>query len=288
MVQTKQVWKPDGLQEAWETASQLKQDFCFVAGGTWLRTQWENGEHQPANLIALDDVPEMHASIQEDSRHLVIGSLTLLSDLIESPLVLERVPLLQEACSRIAAPSIRHQATIGGNIMSAVGDTLPVLLVYEAVFRWYDGTQIIEQPVEEWVQEEKAPMRLLLEIAIPIRERPEGTLSFFVKTGRRETFIPSQVTVAGMILTDASGSVYDAKLAAGGGSAVPARLHGAEALFLRSSSRKLFPALMHDQIKREFQPPGDVFASSEYKKRVAANLIVGEWYRKERGFVEAQ
>lgn len=281
MIKTEQVWKPAALSEAWMLFQHYQDDCCFVAGGTWLRTQWEAGTlNRPSQLISLESVPEISSSAEKRGDSIFIGSLARLSALIEDPLIQEELPELAKACARTAAPSIRNQATIGGNVLTRIGDTLPSLLIYNAELIWFDGNSTVEEMLEDWLQTVKKESRILVGISLPLQKDYANMVMFYMKTGRRETFIPSQVSVAGRISCDENGDVIEAALAAGGGNAIPVRLRKSEALFKKSYARNLFPALVHQQIKEEFNPPSDVFASAAYKKRVAANLIVSEWYRK--------
>lgn len=280
-MKTKQVWKPATISEAWTLANKFKDDYCFVAGGTWLRTQWEAEiSAQPAQMISLDEVPEVQTKIESGKTAVVIGSLTPLAVVMKHPIVQTELPLLAKACARTGAPSIRNQATLGGNVLTKVGDTIPALMIYEAELTWFDGEGYSTEPIEEWLAGTEKETRILVELTFPLLSLISDYMQFYIKTGRRETFVPSQVTVAGFVSFNQAGEVIEARLCAGGGSALATRLSQTETLFVKSSSRSLFPALMHQKIKEEFNPPNDVFASSAYKKRVAANLIVSQWFKK--------
>src|SRR6188474_3066537 len=65
---------------------------------------------------------------------LSIGALATHSDLIRSPLVRRRVPILASAAREVGGVQIQNRGTIGGNVANAspAGDTLPVLAVAEA------------------------------------------------------------------------------------------------------------------------------------------------------------
>lgn len=289
MMKTKQVWKPSTISEAWTLADKFKEECCFVAGGTWLRTQWEADiSEQPAQLVSLDEVPELQEKVESGNNRVVIGSLTRLSVIMKHPIVQKELPLLIKACVRIGAPSIRNQATLGGNILTKVGDTLPALMIYEAELTWFDGEGYKTESIDDWLRNSPQETRILVQISFPLLTVTNDYLQFYTKTGRRETFIPSQVTVAGFVSFNKMGEVTEARLCAGGGSALSVRLPETEKLFLTSSTRNLFPALMHQKIKSEFHPPSDVFASSEYKKRVAANLIVSQWFKRGSDIVAAK
>lgn len=281
MMKTKQVWKPATIAEAWMLSSRFEEESCFVSGGTWLRTQWEAAMiEEPPQLISLDNIPELKAGIELHRDEVIIGSLARLPVLMENVIVQRELPLLVKACERIAAPSIRNQATLGGNILTKLGDTVPALLIYEAALVWYDGNGYHTVLLEDWLESREKETKILVQIKIPLLSQTTDMLQFYMKTGRRETFIPSQVMVAGHVGMSSSGEVMEAKIVAGGGNAIAKRLKETEKLFLESSARSLFPALVHQKIKSEFQPPDDVFASSAYKRRIAANLIVSSWYKR--------
>src|SRR4030081_2684570 len=59
---------------------------------------------------------------------LSIGALATLSDLIRSPLVGRRVPMLAAAAREVGGVQIQNRGTLGGNVANAspAGDKLPV------------------------------------------------------------------------------------------------------------------------------------------------------------------
>src|SRR5258706_9107431 len=64
-----------------------------------------------------------------------IGALATHTDLIASPLVGRRVPMLAAAAREIGGVQIQNRGTLGGNVAngSPAGDTLPVLAAADAV-----------------------------------------------------------------------------------------------------------------------------------------------------------
>lgn len=286
MVTEEKVWQPDNLHDAWFLSDQLKQESCFVSGGTWLRTQWESGTKAVSpNLISLENIPDMKAGIYEayvhSQNHVVIGALTTLSDVIKHPGT--RASLLAEACRRIAAPSVRNQGTLGGNILTRTGDTLPSLLVMQARLNWFDGRKIVTETVEQWLRRKNSRIRILVSVMIPAEKRgeePVEDFSFYIKSGRREAFIPSVVTVSckGTYMKEKR-TFRHIRLAAGGGNEIPARLKETEALLENSIYSKELLQDVYTLVRKEFVPAGDPFAAENYKRKTAANLIVSELYR---------
>src|SRR5438874_12090445 len=66
---------------------------------------------------------------------LSIGALATHTDIIRSPLVRKRLPMLAAASREVGGVQIQNRGTIGGNVAngSPAGDTLPVLAAADAV-----------------------------------------------------------------------------------------------------------------------------------------------------------
>jgi len=73
----------------------------------------------PEAIINLKTIPNLQY-IREKHQTLEIGALTKLVDIIESPLIRERYPVLSEAARSIGSPQIRNIATLGGNLCQEV------------------------------------------------------------------------------------------------------------------------------------------------------------------------
>lgn len=70
---------------------------------------------QPEHLIDINRIPELRG-IREEGGTVVIGAMTVENDLINSPILQAKVPLLAEAAKLIADPQVRNRGTIGGDI----------------------------------------------------------------------------------------------------------------------------------------------------------------------------
>ena len=82
------------------------------------------------DLWPLDDLRR----IRVENGALSIGALATYTELIRSPLVRRRLPILASAAREIGGVQIQNRGTLGGNVVNAspAGDTLPVLAVAEA------------------------------------------------------------------------------------------------------------------------------------------------------------
>ncbi|WP_332691729.1 FAD binding domain-containing protein [Halalkalibacter lacteus] len=286
MVTTQKIWSPADLNEAWEIQNNLKPgEYCFVSGGTWLRAQWEAKlRKMSSNLISLEKVSEMQEVKEQLSfgkREIVIGSQVTLASCIQSEIIQKYLSPLVKACHRIAAPSIRNQGTIGGNIYTAAGDTLPVFLIFNTKLRWFNGQTIETESLEQWLitlqaNNFKRDNRILVDVVIEVEDKEnKGDFSFFTKVGRRETFTASLVTVASRGTVDHDGIFRNVLLAASGGP-VPIRLSATELELQNQSCSTDLLKIIHKSIMNEFEAITDAFASSNYKKSVVANLLVSE------------
>ena len=69
----------------------------------------------PEAIINIKTIPGLDY-IREDENCLRIGALVSLADMVRSPLLNHKYPLLVEAARKVATPQIRNVATIGGNL----------------------------------------------------------------------------------------------------------------------------------------------------------------------------
>jgi len=87
----------------------------LLAGGHSLLPMMKLRFAQPEHLIDLNRIDALRG-IREDGNTIVIGAMTVENDLIASPVLQARVPLLCEAARLIADPQVRNRGTIGGDI----------------------------------------------------------------------------------------------------------------------------------------------------------------------------
>ncbi|KZN97496.1 FAD binding domain-containing protein [Aeribacillus pallidus] len=272
------IWMPTDLREAWRLRQLLQLESHFIAGGTLWQTKWEKGAPQPSHLISLENIKILEAIYEKEDggqNFLHLGALIRLADCLRHPIIKAKWPLLTKAVKTIAAPAVRNLGTIGGNVASTIGDAIPALLVMEAKIGCFDGDDIKKIDLDHWLNEEFKD-DLITEIVVPEISAPPSYVHFYQKIGRREAFSGSVVTIAGIIGQNDNGTIDFARLAAGGGENRPRRLRITEQLL---DGRKVESALLkkvHEAVFSEFQPVGDAFFSADYRRRVAANIVIAE------------
>lgn len=281
------LWQPENLEEAREIVNRVSPYYQWAAGTTLLRTQWEMGTApMPKHLISLMRIQELRECTEEEGA-LHIGALTKLSSCANDEMVKMYFPLLIQAVEQISAPPIRNLATLGGNVVSGVGDSIPALLVYEGDLLWMTDQGFIVKKLADWLGEWRAGQRnaadILINIQVPVPcvklGDGEREISFFRKIGRREAFTPSLVTIAFHGTVNSKGEWTSAKMAAGGGARPGMRLRQSEKLITQSILSELSLNNLAEQIQAEFDTYSDVFASENYRKQTAASLFVSELWR---------
>ncbi len=126
---------PRSVGEALQLLSSLGTDAKLLAGGHSLLPMMKLRFAQPAHLIDLNRIDALRG-ISEQGGQVVIGAMTVETDLLNSELLKARVPLLPEAVQYIADPQVRNRGTIGGDIAHGdPGNDHPALsLALEATF----------------------------------------------------------------------------------------------------------------------------------------------------------
>lgn len=111
-----------------------KPDACLIAGGTDVLINLREGKDEYRNLIDIHELPELKSITLSNSGELIIGSGVSFTELAESSVVAERIPMLVETVSTIAGPQLRNMATIGGNICNGMtsADSAPPLFALNA------------------------------------------------------------------------------------------------------------------------------------------------------------
>jgi CO/xanthine dehydrogenase FAD-binding subunit len=199
---------------------------------------------------------------------LEIGALTTYSDLIASPLVRRRLPILAEASRWVGSPQIQNRGTLGGNVANAspAGDTLPVLAVAEAtvVLRSADGERRVPfgSFYAGYRQTVMRPDELIVAIEVP---RVAGR-QWFRKVGTRAAQAISKVVMAAV-------RAPHPRIALGSVAPTVVRVPRTEAVLAGGGTLPEAQAVL----VQEIQPIDDLRSTAAYRRRVSANLLAQFW-----------
>ena len=276
LLNTFEYLKPTSLGEALSVLDELKEKKTQVlAGGTdlipWLRGRVKDVDY----LIDLADTGLDHILFDDDQGQARIGAMVTFTALCEHPEVRRRLPSVAEAALQVGAVQTRNQATIGGNLCSAVPslDGAPSLLVLGATLRLQ--TQGSERliPIEQFFLGPRRtvlqPGEVLTEVVVPLRE--DFTASF-LRMGRRKALTLSIVNVAAGLAMDGQ-QVSQARIALGAVAPTPIRAYKAEQLL---QGRKMAPELFAEAAAvaaTEISPISDLRASADYRRKISVVLV---------------
>ena len=125
--------KPETLEQALEMLAQNPRARP-IAGGTDVLVRLRDDPGEFRELVDIHELEELKGIRQEDDRGIFIASGTTFTELMESEIIREKLPVLAQASATVAGPQIRNMATLGGNICNGApsADGAAPLLVLEA------------------------------------------------------------------------------------------------------------------------------------------------------------
>jgi aerobic carbon-monoxide dehydrogenase medium subunit len=121
--------RPSSVKEAVGLLAQLGDDGRALAGGHSLIPMMKLRLATPANLVDLGGIADLKG-IRADGNDIIIGAMTTQHDLIGSPLLGEKFPILRETSEQIADPQVRYLGTLGGNVANGdPGNDMPAVML---------------------------------------------------------------------------------------------------------------------------------------------------------------
>jgi carbon-monoxide dehydrogenase medium subunit len=193
-----QFFKAASAEEACDLLSQFGSKAHLLAGGTDLMVSVNQRELSPEVLIFLGACGLDYIKAEGDN--LIIGAATPYTDILESDLVAEKAPMLQEAVSQIASPAIRNVGTIGGNLGTAspAADSATPLLALGATVKLISNGGGREVAIEDFFtgpgETVRKPDEIIQELIIPAQ--PQVTRWAYHKLGKRKAQSLSVVSAA--------------------------------------------------------------------------------------------
>jgi CO/xanthine dehydrogenase FAD-binding subunit len=238
-----------------------------LAGCTDVYVGLQFGTWTSRRFIDLWHLDELRG-IERRGKALRLGALTTYTDVIASPLVQRRVPMLVAAAREVGGRQIQHRGTIAGNVAngSPAGDTLPVLAAADArlILQSAAGTREVELTrfYTGYRTSLLAPDELIVAIEIPTIDGRQ----WWRKVGTRRAQAISKVMMAGV-------RGDEVRVAIGSVAPTVVRLSRTEAALTAGRSLDEAQATLRDEVT----PIDDVRSSAEYRRAVSANLLAQFW-----------
>lgn len=194
----------------------------IIAGGTDIMVQILEKDQKWSELECLIDLTALEKDlryIRVDGEKIHIGALSTHTDIEESVITKTFLPFLCKACGTVGSPQIRNRGTIGGSICNAspaadpltpmiAADTIVVIQNMDGIRRvplkeFYLGKGAIDLKRGEFVKE------------FIVSKLPYGSVTEFVKLGRRKALAISRLNVSAALLLDRTGTIKEARISPG-------------------------------------------------------------------------
>ena len=229
-----------------------------LAGGTDLMVMMHAGTLRPEPRAVLDlwSLPELKG-IRRVGEALEIGAAEPYTAIIRSTEAARYVSALVAAARTIGAAQIQNRGTLGGNLANAspAGDTLPVLLAYDASVVTDRRTIPIDQFFLGYRKTALQSDELITSVRFPL-----DRAVVFRKVGTRAAQAISKVVMAV--------SRRPARIAVGSVAEMPLRARAAERALELGDVAGAVAAIAAD-----IRPIDDVRSTADYRRMVTQNVL---------------
>ncbi len=273
---TQEYFQPRTLREALDF-KQAHPDCIVICGATDVALRVTKEHEHLSTILDLSRIEELR-TIEEDGATITIGATATLSAVMAG--VQKHFPALHSMLSVFGSQQIRNLATLGGNLGTAspVGDTLPVLIAYNArvVLQSLDAQR--EVPMDEFIvgyrQTVRKPDELITAVVIP--KTTNGALVRSYKVSKRKDLDISTVS-AGFRLELKDRVVEKITLAYGGMADRTKRAEAAEKFLIGKQWNRETVGQAMNMIEKEFTPISDARGGAEFRRVAAKNLLLKFW-----------
>jgi CO/xanthine dehydrogenase FAD-binding subunit len=195
---------------------------------------------------------------------LSIGALATHTDVIRSPLVRTRLPMLAAASREVGGVQIQNRGTIGGNVANAspAGDTLPVLAAADALVVLTSASETRRVPFTAFYTGYRQTVRRADELIVGFEVPAVRGRQWFRKVGTRAAQAISKVVMAGVV-------GEQPRVALGSVAPTVVRATRTEAALAAGASIED----AQRALAAEIAPIDDIRSTAEYRRRVAVNLL---------------
>jgi xanthine dehydrogenase small subunit len=262
----RQLLEPTSLPDA---LKMLRDEGPLVplAGCTDLYVSLNFGTLTDSRFLNLGRLTRLR-TIEMRGELLSIGALATHSELIRSPLVRRRLPMLAAAAREIGGVQIQNRGTIGGNVANAspAGDTLPVLAAADAIVVLASAAGTRRVAFTEFYTGYRQTVRRPDELIVALEIAAVRGAQRFRKVGTRAAQAISKVVLA-TVVGDRP------RIALGSVAPTVVRARRTEAALAAGASIAEAQQTLIDEIA----PIDDIRSTAEYRRRVAANLLALFW-----------
>ncbi len=275
---TQRYYQPASLAEAL-TLKQQFPDAVVICGATDIALRVTKKHELLATIIDLSAIQELK-QVSKDASSVTIGAAVSLSEVKAT--IKDDFPALYDMLDVFGSQQIRNLATLGGNLGTAspIGDTLPVLMAYNArvVVQSVNGKR--ELPLNDFFkgyrQTERKPDELITAVIIP--ELPAAVRVKSYKVSKRKDLDISTVSGGFRLQVNKRNNVVESiRLAYGGMAERVKRAREAEQFLIGKKWERETVEQAMSLIDKEFTPISDARGGAEFRRVAARNLLMKLW-----------
>ncbi|MGD8942747.1 MAG: xanthine dehydrogenase FAD-binding subunit XdhB [Desulfobacterales bacterium] len=248
----------------------------LIAGGTDMLVKLHKGKAQFDHLVDIHDIAELNYITQNDTGDIIIGPLASFTQVAESELICQHIPVLSQAVLTIGGPQVRNMATIGGNLCNGVpsADSATPLIALNATVTIEGRHGSRQMPLESFFL---GPSQVALEqheilTAITItHDNYVDYFGHFHKYAMREAMDISTIGCSAVCKIK-DGTLQDLRLAFGVAAPVPIRCKGTEG---KVRGQKIKPKLLTDiarYVSADVRPRTSWRAAKAFRLQIITTL----------------
>ncbi|MCB9559924.1 MAG: FAD binding domain-containing protein [Kofleriaceae bacterium] len=266
--------RPASIAEA-VAARAAHPDWIVLCGATDLMVEAPL-RPAPVGVVDVWALAELCGIAEVDGGAVRIGAATPWRDVVTSPLIAARAPILAAAAREIGALQIQARGTIGGNVgtSSPVGDSLPVLLALDATVELASPRGTRRVPYRDYPTGYRttalAADELIVAITIPAAH--PGARQLWRKVGTRRAQSISKIMAAALLRVEA-GRFVEARIGLGAVANRPIRAAGAEAAIVGAPVGEATADAAAAALAAELTPITDVRSTAPYRLATVQQVV---------------
>ncbi len=249
----------------------------IIAGGTDLILDLREEKITPDSILNILEIEQLRGITETDDA-VRIGPTTTFTEMIQSEVLNQHLPLLVQAASSVGGPQIRNRGTIGGNIATngPCADVLPAVLALEGSLelqskkkdiRMVPLGKVLLSPYQTSIE----PDEILT--AIHIKKLAPATRSGFEKLSRRNAMAKGRMNISIILGLDKHKVGSDVRIVPGSVMPVAQRIEAAEKMLLGKILDESLIDAAADTLAEEVFKIAGIRWSTEYKEPVLKSVF---------------
>ncbi len=270
--------KAQTLDEAVNILDDKENEAKIVAGGTDLLVSIHNESEELKGLNYILDISSVKGLeiIEDNEDYLKLGALCTHSEIIDSVLINEKLPILRKAAQTIGSTQIRNRGTVGGNInnSSPAADLITPLIALGAAVVLHSSNGKRELPLSEFItgpyQNSRKENEILTAVKVPYL--PTDYYNNYQKVQRRQAVAIARINLT--VLTNIEKNKFkDIRIAFGSATPTAIRFSEIESELENTNINQIDYDKIQEKTGQEMIDITGERWSTPYKKPVVGNLL---------------